>query len=167
VVTNARVYYTTRAAAGASDTRLSLRPLFGEGGRFQQTSGVSRRENAEVCFPSLPATNAKRLRKGAKRRSNPFFLYIATWIASRSLSSGAHSRDPLARNDASFSPPSARVSAWQGRDERSSLLGVGGGGLSVNSLTAAFAAQPPPLIPPRRFVGEGKQGCAQVAVREG
>src|SRR3954471_16725178 len=24
--------------------------------------------------PSLPATNAKRLRKGAKRRSNPFFL---------------------------------------------------------------------------------------------
>jgi hypothetical protein len=34
-----------------------------------------------------------------KRRSNPFFLYAARWIASRSLSSGAHSRDPLARND--------------------------------------------------------------------
>src|SRR6266516_2071375 len=31
--------------------------------------------------PSLPATNAKRLRKGAKRRSNPHFL-VATWIAS-------------------------------------------------------------------------------------
>jgi hypothetical protein len=29
---------------------------------------------------------------------HPFFL--AKWIASRSLSSGAHSRDPLARNDA-------------------------------------------------------------------
>ena len=28
VVTNARVYYTPRAAAGASDTRLSLRPRF-------------------------------------------------------------------------------------------------------------------------------------------
>jgi len=28
VVTNARVYYTPRAAAGATDTRLSLRPLF-------------------------------------------------------------------------------------------------------------------------------------------
>ncbi len=25
--------------------------------------------------------------------------FAATWIASRSLSSGAHSRDPLARND--------------------------------------------------------------------
>jgi hypothetical protein len=33
------------------------------------------------------------------KRSNPFFLYAAAWIASRSLSSGAHSRDPLARND--------------------------------------------------------------------
>jgi hypothetical protein len=31
--------------------------------------------------------------------SNPFFLCAAKWIASRSLSSGAHSRDPLARND--------------------------------------------------------------------
>jgi hypothetical protein len=25
--------------------------------------------------------------------------FVAAWIASRSLSSGAHSRDPLARND--------------------------------------------------------------------
>src|SRR5438132_3331624 len=32
----------------------------------------------------------------AKRRSNPFLLSAAPWIASRSLSSGAHSRDPLA-----------------------------------------------------------------------
>jgi len=37
--------------------------------------------------------------RGAKRRSNPLFLCVARWIASRSLSSGAHSRDPLARND--------------------------------------------------------------------
>src|SRR6266516_4810332 len=34
--------------------------------------------------------------RGAKRRSNPA---LRLWIASRSLSSGAHSRDPLARND--------------------------------------------------------------------
>ncbi len=33
------------------------------------------------------------------QRSNPFFLYAARWIASRSLPSGAHSRDPVARND--------------------------------------------------------------------
>jgi hypothetical protein len=26
-------------------------------------------------------------------------FFVAAWIASRSLSSGAHSRDPLARND--------------------------------------------------------------------
>src|SRR5439155_6539491 len=42
------------------------------------------------------------------RRSNPFFLYAARWIASRSLSSGAHSRDPLARNDESLPVPPAR-----------------------------------------------------------
>jgi hypothetical protein len=27
------------------------------------------------------------------------FFFFGSWIASRSLSSGAHSRDPLARND--------------------------------------------------------------------
>ncbi|MEH2495846.1 hypothetical protein V1294_002325 [Bradyrhizobium sp. AZCC 1678] len=36
-----------------------------------QTSGDQRREKAKLYPPSLPATNAKRLRKGAKRRSNP------------------------------------------------------------------------------------------------
>src|SRR3979490_1758021 len=46
----------------------------------------------EIRLPSL---------RGAKRRSNPCFLYAARWIASRSLSSGAHLRDPLARNDGS------------------------------------------------------------------
>ena len=39
--------------------------------------------------------------RGAERRSNPFFLCEARRIASRSLASGAHSRDPLARNDGS------------------------------------------------------------------
>jgi hypothetical protein len=29
-------------------------------------------------------------------------LFCSFWIASRSLSSGAHSRDPLARNDGFF-----------------------------------------------------------------
>jgi hypothetical protein len=42
---------------------------------------------------------AKPSLQGAKRRRNPFFLRVATWIASQSLSSGAHSRDPVARND--------------------------------------------------------------------
>jgi hypothetical protein len=52
-------------------------------------SGVSRREIAK-SRPSL---------RGAMRRSNPAFFLAALWIASRSLSSGAHSRDPFARND--------------------------------------------------------------------
>jgi hypothetical protein len=43
-----------------------------------------------------------------KRRSNPLFL-AALWIASRSLSSGAHSRDPLARNDVDSSEMESRI----------------------------------------------------------
>src|SRR3977135_2981817 len=35
------------------------------------------------------------------RRSDPCFLCAARWIGSRSLSSGAHLRDPVARNDGS------------------------------------------------------------------
>jgi hypothetical protein len=33
------------------------------------------------------------------KRGDDGFYPEASWIASRSLSSGAHSRDPLARND--------------------------------------------------------------------
>src|SRR5260370_35867117 len=47
VVTNARAFYTPRAAAGATGTRHSPRPLFGR--RFCQNSGASRCENAKVC----------------------------------------------------------------------------------------------------------------------
>jgi hypothetical protein len=32
-------------------------------------------------------------------KQSRFFLSSQSWIASRTLSSGAHSRDPLARND--------------------------------------------------------------------
>jgi hypothetical protein len=35
----------------------------------------------------------------AKAEAIHFFFFAARWIASRSLSSGARSRDPLARND--------------------------------------------------------------------
>ena len=57
-----------------------------------QSSGASRRESAE---PYLDLASLR----GAKRRSNPALRPGHRWIASRSLSSGAHSRDPLARND--------------------------------------------------------------------
>jgi hypothetical protein len=48
VVTNARAFYTTRAAAGALGTRHSPRPPWGEWS--QQNSGDSRRGNAKVCL---------------------------------------------------------------------------------------------------------------------
>jgi hypothetical protein len=47
--------------------------------------------------------------RGAKRRSNPLFLDAAPWIASRSLSSGARSRDPLARNDGLIKAPHTTI----------------------------------------------------------
>jgi hypothetical protein len=52
------------------------------------------------------------------QRSNPFFLYAVRWIASRSLSSGAHSRDPLARNDGK------RTFATSPRDAPESLMNL-------------------------------------------
>jgi hypothetical protein len=81
---------TAHEAAGATGTRLSLRPLIFSRRRILHNSGVSRRGKAEMR-PDVIASEAK--------RSNPFFLRVTGWFASRSLSSGAHSRDPLARND--------------------------------------------------------------------
>jgi len=48
VVTNARVYYTTRAAAGASGARHSLRPLLAEGGKFPAKLGRNARRDRET-----------------------------------------------------------------------------------------------------------------------
>jgi len=55
-----------------------------------QTSGEMRRENADAHQEfSVIASEAKQ----------SIAPQAEEWIASRSLSSGAHSRDPLARND--------------------------------------------------------------------
>jgi hypothetical protein len=51
----------------------------------------------DMAWPGRPKVSSSL--RGAQRRSNPAFLLATRWIASRSLSSGAHSRDPLARND--------------------------------------------------------------------
>src|SRR5216683_2150474 len=48
VVTNARVYYTPRAAAGASGARHSLRPLTSGGRTFTQNSRARRGEIAKL-----------------------------------------------------------------------------------------------------------------------
>jgi hypothetical protein len=50
VVTNARVYYTPRAAAGASGARHSLRPLISEGGMFPEKLARMRGEIAKLCL---------------------------------------------------------------------------------------------------------------------
>src|SRR5258707_1942188 len=49
VVTNARVYYTPRAAAGASGARHSLRPLIGEGGTFRQKTRAKHAARSRNC----------------------------------------------------------------------------------------------------------------------
>src|SRR6202165_6210503 len=63
VVTNSRVFYTTREAAGASDARHSLRPLISWGGTLMAKLAWLRGEIAESRLTSLRA----------KRRSHPFF----------------------------------------------------------------------------------------------
>jgi hypothetical protein len=55
-------------------------------------SDASRRENAELCL----STHVIARSAATKQSISPGDSF---WIASRSLSSGAHSRDPLARND--------------------------------------------------------------------
>src|SRR5258707_9370320 len=54
VVTNARVYYTTRAAAGASSARHSLRPLISRGPNVQdKTRADARRDRVAVSANNL------------------------------------------------------------------------------------------------------------------
>src|ERR1700757_3492696 len=48
VVTNARVYYTPRAAAGAPGARHSLRPLSSEGGKFRAKLAQIKRRDREA-----------------------------------------------------------------------------------------------------------------------
>jgi hypothetical protein len=53
----------------------------GEEAQGFEEEGDEEDEEVARSLPSLPATNAKRLRKGAKRRSNPEFRW-GLWIAS-------------------------------------------------------------------------------------
>src|SRR5664279_2617868 len=73
VVTNARAFYTTRAAAGAPSARHSLLPSWGstapsdlqKAGLFSKTRAHRAARSRKHILPSL---------RGAKRRSNPLFL---------------------------------------------------------------------------------------------
>jgi hypothetical protein len=60
VVTNARAFYTTRAAAGASGARHSLRPLIGEGEKFRVKPRANLRRDREVVSrTTYPAVIAR------------------------------------------------------------------------------------------------------------
>jgi hypothetical protein len=82
VVTNARAFYPPRAAAGATGTRLSLRPLFFEA-KDLQNSGASRGENAKLYLPSLRANGSRECAPDDRLREA---IHEATkmqeWIAS-------------------------------------------------------------------------------------
>jgi hypothetical protein len=64
VVTNARAFYTTRAAAGAVGTRRFLRPLFSRD-QIPPQLGRTRRENADLCLA------LERRHSGMVRRTRP------------------------------------------------------------------------------------------------
>jgi hypothetical protein len=68
VVTNARIYYSTRAAAGASSARHSPRPLNFGGKDFMHNSGASRRGNADSYFGVIARSQrVARMRAGERR----------------------------------------------------------------------------------------------------
>jgi hypothetical protein len=76
--------------AGAASARHSLRPLI----RGSDASGKTRvKTRGEIADAYLDVI--------ARSASDEAIhtCFAEPWIASRSLSSGAHSRDPLARND--------------------------------------------------------------------
>jgi hypothetical protein len=63
--------------------------LISRGTIFLQNFGRYPRRGIAEAYLAVIASAAKQ----------SIFLCVGLWIASRSLSSGAHSRDPLARND--------------------------------------------------------------------
>jgi hypothetical protein len=69
--------------------------------RFTQQPVIE--QELETCLNRLMAREREPIKIKAIARSKAtkqsMFPLAAPWIASRSLSSGAHSRDPLARND--------------------------------------------------------------------
>src|SRR5258705_9560427 len=85
--------HTAHEAAGAAGTRHSLRPLFIEGHCLAKLGRLAPRERGVVSGFDVVARSA------ATKQSTLLYLRRQQWIASRSLSSGARSRDPLARND--------------------------------------------------------------------
>jgi hypothetical protein len=77
VVTNARVYYHTTRGCGRVGRPASLRPLIGGQGNLIANLGRFARRGRTRFYTSLPATNAKRLRKGALATKQSSFLVVS------------------------------------------------------------------------------------------
>ena len=76
------------------------------------------RHTREALSASLPATNAKRLRKGAKRRSNPFFPLRLDGLLRFARNDGESNAKRCVSNDAAIRLKRCR-SAWNYRALRS------------------------------------------------
>jgi hypothetical protein len=77
VVTNARAFYTTRAAAGASGARHSLRPLIGEGGTSRPKLARNARRDRGFVFDVIARSEAT--------KQSILAVRVAAWIASQAL----------------------------------------------------------------------------------
>jgi len=91
VVTNARVFYTTRAAAGASGARHSLRPLLSEGAKLPAKLGrIAPREGGVMYLDRhAPLQAGHPVRRGVSYEHEPSLEY---WIA---RSSGLRRAEPV------------------------------------------------------------------------
>jgi hypothetical protein len=89
-----------REAAGATGTRLSLRPLFSEGRRIVHRSGASRRENAEVC------PHGDVIARG-ERDEAIHTLLVEPWIASLALA--------MTKDELCGFPPNPACAGYDGR----------------------------------------------------
>jgi hypothetical protein len=105
VVTNARAYYTTRAAAGASGARHSLRPLIREGGTFPAKLGRNApRDREAVSSPSCHRPRKagdpvfqrrQRLNRKPQRTGYPAFAAPDTLIPGIRINTSATDYAPI------------------------------------------------------------------------
>jgi hypothetical protein len=69
VVTNSCAFFAAHEAAGATDTRLSLRPLFSGGTRFEHHSGATRAAGMRsMCLRGHPSRRALHLHRSRRPR---------------------------------------------------------------------------------------------------
>ena len=98
----AKCTFFARKARGCSQHPAFPAPSFHRGRDLLQTlDAFAPRECGVVSLRLFDSLNMK-------RRRYPFSSSRGAWIASQSLSTGAHSRDPLARNDGRVHQPSCR-----------------------------------------------------------